>query len=125
MVMLNSIEDTLCLVPFGFLVSLNCLDHFPVDPAISPVRATGQHLVTLCRSICAGARAQFLDLLMGSKYFTTYFITFLAFFFSLYCPFHRTLQVLIQMLLTQVKRALTSQRQVIPVVVCGRGAHRR
>ena len=30
---------------------LNCLDHFVVDPAITPVRATGHQLVTLCRSV--------------------------------------------------------------------------
>ena len=30
---------------------LNCLDHFAVDPAITPVRATGHQLVTLCRSV--------------------------------------------------------------------------
>ena len=65
--MLNSIEDTLGLTPCEFLISLNCWDHFPVDPAIAPVRATGHQLVTLCRSICAEARAQILDPLMGSK----------------------------------------------------------
>ena len=46
---------------------LNCLDHFAVDPAITPVRATGHQLVTLCRSIYAEERSQILDPLMGSK----------------------------------------------------------
>ena len=53
MVIINSNEDTLCLVPSKFLISLNCLDNFPVDPAFPQVRATGHKLVTLCRSICA------------------------------------------------------------------------
>ena len=48
---------------------LNCLDHFAVDPAITPVRATGHQLVTLCRSVCAEDRAQILIPLMGSKSF--------------------------------------------------------
>ena len=46
---------------------LNCLDHFAVDPAITPVRATGHWLVTLCRSVCAEQRSQILDPLMGIK----------------------------------------------------------
>ena len=46
---------------------LNCLDHFAVDPAITPVRATGHRLVTLCRSVCAEKKSQILDPLMGSK----------------------------------------------------------
>ena len=46
---------------------LICLDHFAVDPAITPVRATGHQLVTLCRSVCAEEKSQFLDPLMGSK----------------------------------------------------------
>ena len=45
---------------------LNCLDHFVVDPAITPVNVTGHQLVTLCRSVCAEERAQILDPLMGS-----------------------------------------------------------
>ena len=64
---------------------LNCLDHFAVDPAITPVRATGHQLVTLCRSVCAEERAQILDPLMGSKCFTMCFITFS--FSSLHCIF--------------------------------------
>ena len=44
---------------------MNCLDLFAVDPAITPVRATGHQLVTLCRSVCAEGRAQILDPLMG------------------------------------------------------------
>ena len=55
---------------------LNCLDHFAVDPAITPVRATGRQLVTLCRSVCAEDGAQILDPLMGSKYLTKCFIAF-------------------------------------------------
>ena len=54
------------MVPCGFLISLNCLDHFAVDPAIAPISATGHQLVTLCNSICAEEKAQFLDPLMGS-----------------------------------------------------------
>ena len=88
-VMMNSNEVALGLVPSGFLISLNCLDHFPNEPAITPVRATGHQLVTLCRSIRAEERAQTFDPLMGSKYFTMYFITFVAFFSSLYSPVHR------------------------------------
>ena len=65
MVMMNLNEDTLGLVPFGFLLSFNCLDHFPVHPAIAPVRATGHQLVTLCRSICVEERVQIFDPLMG------------------------------------------------------------
>ena len=68
MVRMISNEDALGLNPCGFLTSLNCLDHFLVDPA--PVRATGHQLVTLCCSICAEERAQILDPLMGSKYLT-------------------------------------------------------
>ena len=89
MVMMTSNEDTLGLVPCGFLISLNSLDHFPVDPAIAPVKATGHQLVTLCRFICAEERAQMLYPLMGSKYLTTYFMTFVAFLSSLYFPVHR------------------------------------
>ena len=56
---------------------LNCLDHFAVDPAITPVRAIGHQLVTLCRSVCAEERVQILDpLMMGSKCLTMCFITF-------------------------------------------------
>ena len=89
MVKMNSNEDALSLVPCGFLISLNCSDHFSVNPAITPVRATGHQLVTLRRSICARERAQILDPLMGSMYFTPYFITFVAFPSSLYFPVHR------------------------------------
>ena len=52
---------------------------FSVDPAITPVRATGHQLVTLCRSVCAEERAQILDPMMASKYFT---MCFIAFWFS-------------------------------------------
>ena len=58
---------------------LNCLDHFVVDPAITPVNATGHQLVTLYRSVCAEERAQILDPLMGSKYFSMRFMSFLSF----------------------------------------------
>ena len=57
---------------------LSCLDHFVVDPAITPVNATGHQLVTLCRSVCAEERAQVLDPLMGSKYFSMRFMSFLS-----------------------------------------------
>ena len=66
MVLMNSNEDALGLVPCGFLISLNCLDHFPVRPAINPTNATGHQLVTLCRSISAEEGAQILDPLMVS-----------------------------------------------------------
>ena len=72
-----------------FLISVNCLDHFPVDPALAPFRATGHQLVKLSRSICAEERERIMDALMGSKYLTTYLITFVAFFSSLYFPVHR------------------------------------
>ena len=76
------------MVPCGFLISLNWLDHFPVDPAIAPISAIGHQLVTLCRrSIFAGERAQILDTLMGSKCLTTYFIASVTFFSSLYFLF--------------------------------------
>ena len=55
------------MAPCGFLIPLNFLDQFPVDPAIAPISATGHQLVTLWRSICAEERAQFSDPLMGSK----------------------------------------------------------
>ena len=60
---------------------------FAVDPAITPVRATGHQFVTLCRSVCAEERAQILDLLMGSKYLTLCFCSFLGFSSSLYFLF--------------------------------------
>ena len=78
MVMMSSNEDTSSMVAWGFLISLNCFDHFPVDPAKVPVKALGHQLVTVCRSICAEERAQILDPVMGSKCFTTYFIAFVA-----------------------------------------------
>ena len=84
MVMMSSNEDTLSLFPCGLLISLNCTDHFPVNPAVAPINATGHHLVTLCHTICAEEGAQILDQLMGSKYFTTSFIVFVAFLSSLY-----------------------------------------
>ena len=45
--------------------------------------------MTLCCPICAKERAQILDPLIGSKYFTMYFIAFLAFLSSLYLSVHR------------------------------------
>ena len=75
------------MVPCGLLISLNCLDHFPVDPAIAPISATGHQLVTLSRSICAEKRAQVLHPFMGSKCLTTYFIASVIFFPSLYFLF--------------------------------------
>ena len=64
---------------------LNCIDHFAVDPAITPVRATGHQLVTLCRSVCAEEGAQFLDPLMGSKCLTMCCYSFQV--SSLHCIF--------------------------------------
>ena len=64
---------------------LNCLDDFAIDPAITPVRATGHQLVTLCRSVCAEERAQILDRLMGIKHLTMCFIAFKL--SSLHCIF--------------------------------------
>ena len=46
---------------------LNCLDQFAVDPVITPVRATGHQLLTLCHSVCVEEISQILDPLMGSK----------------------------------------------------------
>ena len=66
------------------LISLNCLDHFPVDLAITPIRATGHQLVTLCCSVWVEEGAQILDPLMGSKYVTMCFIAFVVFLSSLY-----------------------------------------
>ena len=60
---------------------LNCLDHFAVDPVITPVNATGHQLVTLCRSVGAEERAQILDPLMGIECFSMRFMSSLAFFF--------------------------------------------
>ena len=68
---------------------MNCLDHFAVDPVITPMRATGHQLVTLCRSVCAEERAQILDPLMGSKYVTMFCYSILGFFSSLYSLIHR------------------------------------
>ena len=59
MVMVISNEDTLGLVPCKFLISLNCLDHFPVEPAIDPIDSTGHQLVTLFRSICVEESTKF------------------------------------------------------------------
>ena len=53
LVMMISKEVTLTSVLCPFLISLNYLEHFPVDPAIVPNNATGHPLVTLCRSIGA------------------------------------------------------------------------
>ena len=60
---------------------LTCLDHFVVDPAITPVNATGHQLVTLSRSVCVEKRAQILDPLMGSKYFSMRFMCFFSLLF--------------------------------------------
>ena len=77
------------MVPCRFLILLNSLDQFPVDPAIAPVNATGHQMVMLCRSICVEERAQILDPLMGSKYLTTYFIVSIVFLSSLHFLVHR------------------------------------
>ena len=51
----------------SFLV-LVVSDHFSNAPVATPNNATGRHLVTLCRSICAEERAQILEPLMSSEY---------------------------------------------------------
>ena len=51
----------------SFLV-LFVSDHFSIDPVATLINATGHQLVTLCGSICAEERAQFLEPLMSSKY---------------------------------------------------------
>ena len=76
MVMMNSNEDSFRFGSLWVPHSLNCLDHFAVDPAITPVRATGHQLVTLCRSVCAEEGAQILDPLMGSMNLTHCFRNF-------------------------------------------------
>ena len=83
MVMMFSNEDTISLVPCWFLISLIYLDHFPVDPTIAPIEATGYQLVTLCRSFCVEEGTQGLDPLTGSKYFAMYFIASVSFLSSL------------------------------------------
>ena len=52
----------------GSSIPLFCfvLDHFSDDPAITAINATGHQLVSLCRSICAEERAQFLDRIVTS-----------------------------------------------------------
>ena len=82
--MLSLHKETLSSVSCGFLISLNCSDHFHVDPAFVPLSATGYQLVTLCRSVCVEERAQILDPLMRIKYFITFFIALVAFLSSLY-----------------------------------------
>ena len=48
--------------PGRFLNSVvSVLDHFAADPAIIPINATGQQLVTLCRSVCDEEWAQIFD----------------------------------------------------------------
>ena len=76
MVIVNSNEVWLRFGSLWVPHWLTCLDHFAVDPAITPVRATGHQLVTLCRSVCAEERAQILDPLMGSTYLTHSFNNF-------------------------------------------------
>ena len=75
----GNIEFKLGYLRFGSLWVprlLNCLDHFAVDPAITPLRAAGHQLMTLCRSVCVEERAQILDPLMGIKCLTMGIITF-------------------------------------------------
>ena len=67
-VCINSDGDVLeafhdCSSFLVFVVS----DHFINDPAVTPISATGHQLVTLCGSIWAGERAQYLKLLMTSR----------------------------------------------------------
>ena len=42
------------------------LDHFSAVPAITPINATGQQLVSLCRSVCAEERAQIFEPIVTS-----------------------------------------------------------
>ena len=43
------------------------LDHFNNDPVATPIHATEQQLVTLCRSVCAEEKSQILEPIMSSK----------------------------------------------------------
>ena len=43
------------------------LEHFAVDPAATPINATGQQLVKLCRFLCADKGAQIPEPIMSSK----------------------------------------------------------
>ena len=80
MLMINSIEETLSLVPQLFLFLLNFVwDHFPIDTAIAPVNATGYQLVALCLSIGAEDRSHISDPLMKSKFLCDMFHSFLTF----------------------------------------------
>ena len=60
------------------------LDHFTLDPAITPISATRHQLVTLQQSIYLEERAQTLESLMGSKDFLRSLHLFTSFPFSLY-----------------------------------------
>ena len=67
-------DGNFCLVFHGcssFLVVV-VSDHFSNDPAVTPIKATGYQLVTLCRSICAEEGAQVLEPLLGSKVLLPY-----------------------------------------------------
>ena len=67
MVGIIQIEEFHSGVPRWFLISfVFLLDHFSADPAITPINATGHHLVSLCRSVSAEERAQILDPIVTS-----------------------------------------------------------
>ena len=69
MVYNNAKEDFSSLDPYRFLISVNIvLNHFTVDPAITPISSTGYQLVTMCRSIYAEERAQIFEPPIGSKF---------------------------------------------------------
>ena len=63
----------------GFSFRWICPEHFSVGPAIARKFSTGNHLVNVFRSVCAEQRAQFLDSLMASKFFTCFFYVFSVF----------------------------------------------
>ena len=49
-----------------FTVFNGFADQFGADPAATVIRATGQQLVSLCRSVCEEEKAQLLSPLMNS-----------------------------------------------------------
>ena len=67
MVSVVRIEEIHSGAPRGFFIFfVFVLDHLSVDPAITPINATGQQLVSLCCSVCAEERAQILDPIVTS-----------------------------------------------------------
>ena len=67
MIGIIQIEEFHSGVPRWFLISIVfILDHSSADPAITPINVTGHQLVSLCRSVCAEERAQFLEPIVTS-----------------------------------------------------------